>query len=87
MSEKTFTVDKEYTKNAVLNILKKYATKGKLTKDKEKLLNYIEECTYSTLELRFNQTEFSHPFSYRLMVMNEITYHYEKVLRKADKFK
>lgn len=87
MKEKTFTVDKKYTENAVLKVLNAYARKGKLTKDKEKLLDFIEESTYHGLELRFNQTDFSHPFSYRLMVMNEISYHYEKVLKKADKYK
>ena len=45
MSEKTFFVDSEYSKNAVLSVLKKYARSGKLTKDKEKLIDFIEERT------------------------------------------
>lgn len=85
MSEKMFFVELEYTKNAILNVLKRYAKNGKLTKDKEKLLNFVEEKTYHGLDLRYNKTEFFHPMDYRVYVWNEISYIYENLLKKADK--
>lgn len=87
MNEKTFCVDSEYTKSAVLNVLSAYAKSGKLTKDKERLLDFIEESIYNGLTLRHNQTEFIHPYDYRVYIMNEIIHNYESVLKKADKRK
>ena len=87
MKEKTFTVKADYTKIIVLNVLEKYAKKGKLTNDKEKLLSFIRYAKYDNFELRYNKTDFTHPYNYRVYVWNEITYQYERLLNKADKFK
>lgn len=80
-----FTVKTEYTKNIVLNTLEDYARHGRLTKDKTKLLNFIEESKYNGFNLRLDITEHHNTMNYRVYVWNEISLLFESVLKKPCK--
>ena len=82
-----FTITTSYTKYVILDTLQTYAKSGKLTKEKERLLDLVEELRYNLYEPRYKQTEFDSTPQYRVYVMNCITDLYESTLKKADKYK
>lgn len=82
-----FTITTSYTKYVILDTLQAYAKSGKLTKEKERLLDLVEELRYSTYEPRYKKTEFDNTAQYRVYVMNEIIDLYKSTLKKADKYK
>lgn len=83
----SFTISTPYTKHVILDTLQAYAHSGKLTKEKEILLNLWEELRYSSYEPRYKKTEFDNTAQYRVYVMNELIDLYESTLKKADKLK
>lgn len=82
-----FTISTSYTKCVILDTLLAYARSGKITKEKERLLDLVEELRYSTYEPRYKKTEFDNTAQYRVYVMNELIDLYESTLKKADKMK
>lgn len=82
-----FTIKNEYTKKVILNVLSNYATSGKLTKDKGRLLNFLRdaEC-YGCSPSRVKE-EHESTLSYRAHVISEIVFINERILNKVDKWK
>ena len=82
-----FTISISYTKYVILDTLQAYAKSGKLTKEKSRLLDLIEESRCNSFEPRYKQTEFDNTAQYRVYVMNCIIDLYESTLNMADKHK
>lgn len=82
-----FTITTSYTKCVIIDTLYAYAKSGKLTKEKERLLDLVEELKYNSYEPRYKQAEFDSTPQYRVYVMNNIIDLYESTLKKADKHK
>lgn len=82
-----FTISNSYTKYVILDTLQAYAKSGKLTKEKERLLDLVEELRYNSYEPRYKKTEFDNTAQYRVYVMNELIDLYESTLKKVDKYK
>lgn len=82
-----FTIKNEYTKKAILNVISNYATSGKLTKDKGKLLNFLRDADYYGYNPSRIKEEHENTISYRAYVISEIVFINEKILNKVDKWK
>lgn len=82
-----FTVKTEYTSKAILNTISNYATSGKPTKDKGKLLNFLRDAEYYGYKPSRIKEEHESTLNYRAYVISEIVYINESILDKIDKWK
>lgn len=82
-----FTIKNEYTKKAILNVLSNYATSGKLTKDKGKLLNFLRDANCYGYNPSRVKEEHESTLSDRAYVISEIVFINERILNKIDKYK
>lgn len=80
-----FTIKNEHTAKAILNVLSNYATSGKLTKDKGKLLNFLRDADYYGYNPSRVKEEYESTLSYRDDVISEIVFINERILNKVDK--
>ena len=82
-----FTIKNEYTKKAILSVVSNYATSGKPTKDKGKLLNFLRDAEYYGYAPSRVKEEHENTMNYRAYVISEIVFINERILGKTDKYK
>lgn len=81
------TIKKEYTKKAILNVISNYATSGKPTKDKGKLLNFLRDAECYGYNPSRVKEEHENTMNYRAYVISEIVFINERILDKGDKWR